>query len=78
MMATWSENMFHQTINFIVFEIFSSLALCAHLKTMLTDPGAVPKGTLTDEYISRLEQDRERGSIIYKCTKCSAIRPEVY
>lgn len=77
MMASWSDYILHQTLNFVLFEFFSAFALISHLKTMLTDPGAVPKGTLTDDYVARLEQDRERGSIIYKCTKCSAIRPEV-
>uniref|UniRef100_A0A915LHC2 Palmitoyltransferase n=1 Tax=Meloidogyne javanica TaxID=6303 RepID=A0A915LHC2_MELJA len=42
-----------------------------------TDPGAVPKGTLTEEYIAQLEKEQQfNGTVLYKCTKCSSIKPE--
>ncbi|VDN50215.1 unnamed protein product [Dracunculus medinensis] len=74
MMASWSTNFIHQTINAFVFHMFIFLALFSHLKTMLTDPGAIPKGNATDEYIHRLQS--AQNSIIYKCAKCSSIKPE--
>ncbi|KAE9554623.1 hypothetical protein FO519_002183 [Halicephalobus sp. NKZ332] len=49
------------------------MAFISHLKTMLTNPGTVPKGTL-DEHVKMLEYDK--GEVFLKCTKCSCVRPE--
>lgn len=43
-----------QTINGIVFEFFFIMAIASHIRTMLTDPGCVPKGNATDDNIQRL------------------------
>jgi palmitoyltransferase len=44
---------------------------------MFTDPGAVPKGTLNEMTIKRIELEQQQyGSVIYKCTKCSSVKPE--
>lgn len=43
-MSATEDNIAHQIINFIVFEMLFILALISHLKTMLTNPGTVPKG----------------------------------
>jgi palmitoyltransferase len=64
----------HQILNGLLFHFFSSLAICSHVKTMLTDPGAVPKGNATDEHIQRM--GLKQGQVIYKCAKCSSIKPE--
>ncbi|KAK6107009.1 Palmitoyltransferase ZDHHC3 [Brugia pahangi] len=74
MMASWSKNVVHQTFHAIIFHILMCLAFSSHIKTMLTDPGAVPKGNATDEYIQRLQFARK--SVIYKCSKCSSVKPE--
>lgn len=77
MMASFSDNKIHQTLNFIIFEFLFFLACASHLKTMFTDPGAVPKGTLTEEYIAQLEREQQyHGTVLYKCTKCACLRPE--
>lgn len=87
MVYSTGDNIFHQLLNWILFEIFFVMAFCSHVQTMLTDPGSVPKGTLTTENLNRIEQrnseqtDLGTGvvfsqSIIYKCTKCSCVRPE--
>jgi hypothetical protein len=76
MMASWSTYTIHQSINLVFFETFFVLAFCSHVKTMMTDPGAVPKGNLTEEYLARLESERECGTVLYKCTKCACVRPE--
>uniref|UniRef100_A0A915K1N2 Palmitoyltransferase n=1 Tax=Romanomermis culicivorax TaxID=13658 RepID=A0A915K1N2_ROMCU len=65
---------FHQAVNAVIFHIFIILASTSHVKTMFTDPGAVPKGTATDEYIQRM--GLKIGQVIYKCGKCSSIKPE--
>jgi len=41
---------------------------------MLSDPGAVPKGNATEEFIQRL--GLKQGQVIYKCAKCASIKPE--
>uniref|UniRef100_A0A914WUF0 Palmitoyltransferase n=1 Tax=Plectus sambesii TaxID=2011161 RepID=A0A914WUF0_9BILA len=64
----------HQTINGIIFHALFVLAFASHLRAMLTDPGAVPKGNATDEYIERL--GLRQGQVVYKCAKCSSIKPE--
>uniref|UniRef100_A0A914S504 Palmitoyltransferase n=1 Tax=Parascaris equorum TaxID=6256 RepID=A0A914S504_PAREQ len=66
-MASWSEHTVHQSVNMILFHLLSFLAFSSHLKTMLTDPGAVPKGNATDEFIQRLQN--QNSSIVYKCSK---------
>uniref|UniRef100_A0A915PZ68 Palmitoyltransferase n=1 Tax=Setaria digitata TaxID=48799 RepID=A0A915PZ68_9BILA len=74
MMASWSKHAVHQTFHAIIFHILACLAFASHLRTMFTDPGAVPKGNATDEYIQRLQFTRK--SVIYKCSKCSSVKPE--
>ncbi|XP_075589228.1 palmitoyltransferase ZDHHC3 isoform X2 [Dermatophagoides farinae] len=72
----WSpeENTILKMINIVVFEFFVFLAFAAHLRTMFTDPGSVPKGTATKEAIEQL--GLIDGQVLYKCTKCSCIKPE--
>uniref|UniRef100_A0A0R3RU98 Palmitoyltransferase n=1 Tax=Elaeophora elaphi TaxID=1147741 RepID=A0A0R3RU98_9BILA len=74
MMASWSKHVIHQTFHAVIFHILVCLAFSSHIKTMFTDPGAVPKGNATEEYIQRLQFTRK--SIIYKCSKCSSVKPE--
>lgn len=76
MSALVHENYIHQIINFIVFEMVFILAFCSHFLTMFTDPGAVPKGTLTEDYIAQLKREQAECDVIYKCTKCACVRPE--
>lgn len=75
MMHSYETYTKHTIANLIVFEAFSILAFVSHLKTMLTDPGAVPKGNATDEYIERL-QAIDDNRVIYKCHKCCSIKPK--
>uniref|UniRef100_A0A914I5W9 Palmitoyltransferase n=1 Tax=Globodera rostochiensis TaxID=31243 RepID=A0A914I5W9_GLORO len=77
MLGSLADDPIHQSINFLLFELLFFLSGAAHLKTMFTDPGAVPKGTLTEEYIAHLEREQQNyGTVLYKCTKCSCLRPE--
>lgn len=82
----------YKVINIVIFEFFTFLAFCSHLRTMFTDPvcfvvfdfskliiffvfqGAVPRGTATKEAIEQL--GLIDGQVLYKCTKCSSIKPE--
>lgn len=69
------EHWLHTGINFVVFEFLTALAVASHVKTMLTDPGSVPKGNATEEHIERL-QAAEEFKVIYKCQKCCSIKPD--
>uniref|UniRef100_A0A8C4WYN6 Palmitoyltransferase n=1 Tax=Eptatretus burgeri TaxID=7764 RepID=A0A8C4WYN6_EPTBU len=59
--------------NGILFNSLVFLAISSHLRTMLTDPGAVPKGNATHEYINSLQL--RPGQVVYKCAKCCSIKP---
>ncbi|XP_067905237.1 palmitoyltransferase ZDHHC7 [Heterodontus francisci] len=69
-----SKDYWYSLINGIVFNSLAVLALSSHLRTMLTDPGAVPKGNATKEYMESLQL--KPGEVIYKCPKCCSIKPE--
>ncbi|XP_054164596.1 palmitoyltransferase ZDHHC3-like [Oppia nitens] len=67
-------NVIYKTINFIIFQLLAFLALTSHIRTMLTDPGSVPRGTATKEAIEQL--GLSEGQVLYKCQKCCSIKPE--
>jgi hypothetical protein len=73
MMQSFHEHQIHQSINFVVFELLWFLALFSHLKTMLTNPGTVPKNTY-DDHVKSLEGQKGESFLI--CRKCSTVRPE--
>ncbi|XP_023938737.1 palmitoyltransferase ZDHHC3 [Bicyclus anynana] len=61
-------------INILIFQSLAILAFASHLRTMFTDPGAVPKGNATKEMIKQMSF--REGQVIFKCTKCCSIKPE--
>lgn len=69
-----SKDFWYSVGNGVVFNCLAVLALSSHLRTMLTDPGAVPKGNATKEYMESLQL--KPGEVIYKCPKCCCIKPE--
>lgn len=69
-----SKDFWYSVINGVLFNCLAILALSSHLRTMLTDPGAVPKGNATKEYMDNLQL--KPGEVIYKCPKCCSIKPE--
>ncbi|XP_075392535.1 palmitoyltransferase ZDHHC7 [Tenrec ecaudatus] len=69
-----SQDFWYSMINGVIFNCLAVLALSSHLRTMLTDPGAVPKGNATKEYMESLQL--KPGEVIYKCPKCCCIKPE--
>ncbi|KTF82628.1 hypothetical protein cypCar_00034347 [Cyprinus carpio] len=69
-----SKSFWYSLINGVAFNFLAVLALTSHLRTMLTDPGAVPKGNATKEYMESLQL--KPGEVIYKCPKCCSIKPE--
>uniref|UniRef100_A0A3Q1I531 Palmitoyltransferase n=1 Tax=Anabas testudineus TaxID=64144 RepID=A0A3Q1I531_ANATE len=69
-----SRSFWYAVINGVVFNSLAVLALASHLRTMLTDPGAVPKGNATKKYMESLQL--KPGEVIYKCPKCCSIKPE--
>ncbi|XP_021112962.1 palmitoyltransferase ZDHHC3 isoform X7 [Heterocephalus glaber] len=64
----------YSIINGIMFNLLAFLALASHCRAMLTDPGAVPKGNATKEFIESLQL--KPGQVVYKCPKCCSIKPD--
>ncbi|XP_017545673.1 palmitoyltransferase ZDHHC7-like [Pygocentrus nattereri] len=69
-----SKSVAYAVVNGVLFNCLAVLALTSHLRTMLTDPGAVPKGNATKEYVSSLQL--KPGEVLYKCPKCCSIKPQ--
>lgn len=69
-----SRSFWYAVVNGVVFNSLAVLALASHLRTMLSDPGAVPKGNATKKYMDSLQL--KPGEVIYKCPKCCSIKPE--
>ncbi|EFN76569.1 Palmitoyltransferase ZDHHC3 [Harpegnathos saltator] len=57
-----------------IFQFLAFLAFASHLRTMFTDPGAVPKGNATKEMIQQM--GFREGQVIFKCPKCCSIKPD--
>uniref|UniRef100_A0ACB8FU92 Palmitoyltransferase zdhhc3 n=1 Tax=Sphaerodactylus townsendi TaxID=933632 RepID=A0ACB8FU92_9SAUR len=69
-----SKDYVYSAINGVVFHTLAFLALASHFRAMLTDPGAVPKGNATKEFIESLQL--KPGQVVYKCPKCCSIKPD--
>ncbi|XP_030407036.1 palmitoyltransferase ZDHHC3 isoform X2 [Gopherus evgoodei] len=69
-----SRDYIYSVINGILFNILAFLALASHFRAMLSDPGAVPKGNATKEFIESLQL--KPGQVVYKCPKCCSIKPD--
>ncbi|XP_055269580.1 palmitoyltransferase ZDHHC3 isoform X2 [Moschus berezovskii] len=69
-----SRDYVYSAINGLVFNVLAFLALASHCRAMLTDPGAVPKGNATKEFIESLQL--KPGQVVYKCPKCCSIKPD--
>ncbi|GAB6033582.1 Palmitoyltransferase zdhhc3 [Chamberlinius hualienensis] len=64
----------YSVINSILYQMLAFLAIASHMKAMLTDPGAVPRGNATKEMVERL--GLREGQVIFKCPKCCSIKPD--
>uniref|UniRef100_A0A1B0G037 Palmitoyltransferase n=2 Tax=Glossina TaxID=44049 RepID=A0A1B0G037_GLOMM len=62
------------TANIAIFQMLAFLAFASHIRTMLSDPGAVPRGNATKEMIEQMGY--REGQMIFKCPKCCSIKPE--
>nr|XP_020462414.1 palmitoyltransferase ZDHHC3-like isoform X1 [Monopterus albus] len=69
-----SKNLTYSIVNGALFNFLAFLAIASHLRAMCTDPGAVPKGNATKEYIESLQL--KPGQVVYKCPKCCSIKPD--
>ncbi|XP_044312237.1 palmitoyltransferase ZDHHC3 isoform X2 [Varanus komodoensis] len=69
-----SRDYIYSVINGTVFNALAFLALASHMRAMITDPGAVPKGNATKEFIESLQL--KPGQVVYKCPKCCSIKPD--
>ncbi|XP_012692931.1 palmitoyltransferase ZDHHC3-A isoform X1 [Clupea harengus] len=69
-----SKNLTYSLVNGVVFNGLAFFALASHFRAMCTDPGAVPKGNATKEFIESLQL--KPGQVVYKCPKCCSIKPD--
>ncbi|NXF46755.1 ZDHC3 Palmitoyltransferase, partial [Oceanites oceanicus] len=69
-----SRDYVYSVINGTLFNTLAFFALASHFRAMLTDPGAVPKGNATKEFIESLQL--KPGQVVYKCPKCCSIKPD--
>ncbi|XP_076010522.1 palmitoyltransferase ZDHHC3-A-like [Genypterus blacodes] len=69
-----AKTLVYSVVNGTLFNSLTFLALASHLRAMCTDPGAVPKGNATKEYIESLQL--KPGQVVYKCPKCCSIKPD--
>ncbi|KAI3358715.1 hypothetical protein L3Q82_015121 [Scortum barcoo] len=69
-----AKNVAYSLFNGVIFNSLAFLALASHAKAMCTDPGAVPKGNATKEFIESLQL--KPGQVVYKCPKCCSIKPD--
>uniref|UniRef100_A0A8C5M6E6 Palmitoyltransferase n=1 Tax=Leptobrachium leishanense TaxID=445787 RepID=A0A8C5M6E6_9ANUR len=69
-----AKDLIYSTINGILFNMLAFMALASHFRAMITDPGAVPKGNATKEFIESLQL--KPGQVVYKCPKCCSIKPD--
>ncbi|XP_064640191.1 palmitoyltransferase ZDHHC3-like [Lineus longissimus] len=63
----------YSSVNAVIFQFFTVMAVMSHLKAMFSDPGAVPRGNATRENIMRM--GFKEGQVVYKCPKCCSIKP---
>ncbi|KAJ8290845.1 hypothetical protein GJAV_G00018260 [Gymnothorax javanicus] len=69
-----SKSLIFSLVNGTLFNGLAFLALASHFRAMCTDPGAVPKGNATKEFIESLQL--KPGQVVYKCPKCCSIKPD--
>eukprot|EP00117_Sycon_ciliatum_P002031 scpid64473/ scgid7442/ Palmitoyltransferase ZDHHC3; GABA-A receptor-associated membrane protein 1; Golgi-specific DHHC zinc finger protein; Zinc finger DHHC domain-containing protein 3 len=58
---------------YIIFVCLVFLAACSHVRTMLTDPGTVPKGV--SEFTALQDCEETDNAVIKHCHKCNSIKP---
>lgn len=63
-------------IHIFTFEFFSFLMLASHLRTILTDPGSVPRKTATPEVIQIITSTGQPNQVVYKCSECCSVKPD--
>ncbi|CAB3978595.1 palmitoyltransferase ZDHHC3-like [Paramuricea clavata] len=69
-LSTTAWGLFHS----ILFTILAILAVVAHMRAMITDPGSIPLGNCTKENIKKL--DMKEGEVVFRCTRCECIKTD--
>lgn len=72
--SIFSHSSFRATLHGLLFFIFGLFAFVSHVKAMFTDPGSTEKNNASPESIAKM--NLPSGHVLYKCTKCAAIKPE--
>lgn len=61
-------------IHTLLFTFLTVMATASHVRAMVTDPGAIPKGNFTEENVRRLGLGA--GEVVVKCTRCDCIKQQ--
>lgn len=62
------------SFNGLIFLVMSIFAFVAHVRAMFSDPGSTELNNASPESIQKM--NLPPGHVLYKCTKCVAIKPE--
>lgn len=62
------------TINGLIFLTMSVFAFVSHVRAMFSDPGSTELNNASPESIQKM--NLPAGHVLYKCTKCVAIKPD--
>ncbi|XP_072013790.1 palmitoyltransferase ZDHHC3-like isoform X2 [Amphiura filiformis] len=65
---------FYTLVHGVLFNALAISATVAHVRTMMTDPGAIPLGNATKDRLNSL--GLKVGQVVYRCPKCISIKPE--
>lgn len=68
------DSSFWALLNAFGFTLFATGAFIAHVRAVFTNPGTTEKNNATPESIAKM--NLPPGHVLYKCTKCFAIKPE--
>jgi len=70
LLLPWSGFSAHFFLHTFAFLTVSMLAVTSHMRTMLTDPGAVPVGYSPDQLLHE-----EKGESLPMCSRCNGFKP---
>lgn len=70
LLLPWSGFSTHFFLHTFAFLTVSMLAVTSHMRTMLTDPGAVPVGYSPDHLLHE-----EKGESLPMCSRCNGFKP---
>lgn len=75
-LPSWPTGSWLTPVHTLAYTGLTALAVCSHVRAVLTDPGAVPRGNATAHALRQAMGGGAHGRMVYKCAKCWSIKPE--